>query len=555
MKVSVLDDKLGRSAELVDQRQSDDILNKMMDDWPSGSGATDGRILSSSRGKAEQVVANHIAMRDTDGLLGDGSTHPLSARRIRTRNADIHSRQTQKRSTPTRPTKQYRDTVPARGFSSLGRIETPEERGFSRTSGQASIASQIANDASIDQEIRRVTGNMDERQIAALIDVAANAFHEKIDRRPRLRVSSDELEKIIKDGGRHYGGNGSYSAAERAYHALIGIHPDVDDIDRPISGYVVHPDQDLAARNVMRRRGVQVGDAPMEWPTGSNPHGDIDADGDIEIILKPEVSGRTAYGFGYGIDDKTRPVWLNSSDHSAIADAIVHVDPATDPDGSKTRILNALAAYIDGNNGYFTDVGSVKPVANSQNEKTEDFGKRVASHAKASKPQRLGAHIMGGFVNEEVAGIMYPWSRISATSSDVDVSDVVNKEPVSDRLRRLGFTDAEIEYFYKVNGNRSLDYISSATMSSLREYRKAMQVKKDYEAKGIPDVSFSHPAGMDPMDVSSYWPNPTSGMTPEDALAKSINEEVDALVEKMLKEIRKTRGKLWAMKPKVGATA
>ena len=106
-----------------------------------------------------------------------------------------------------------------------------------------------------------------------------------------------------------------------------------------------------------------------------------------------------------------------------------------------------------------------------------------------------------------------------------------------------------------MNGNRSLDYISSATMSSLREYRKAMQVKKDYEAKGIPDVSFSHPAGMDPMDVSSYWPNPTSGMTPEDALAKSINEEVDALVEKMLKEIRKTRGKLWAMKPKVGATA
>ena len=358
----------------------------------------------------------------------------------------------------------------------------------------------------------------------------------------------------MSDGGRHYKDQGHFSSAERSYQTLIGIHPDTDDLDRPVSGYVVHPAQDLAARTEMRRRGIQVGDAPIEWPTGSNPHGDIDADGDIEVVLKPEVSGRTAYGMGYGIDNRTRPVWLNSSDSAAISEAIVHVDPATDPDGSQKRVLNALSAAVDGDLGYLTDTGSVKPAATSQNERTEDFGKRLSTHAKESKPQRLGAHIMGGFVNEEIAEIRYPWSKVSNSSSDMDISDVVNKEPVSDRLRRLGFTDQEIEYFYKVNGDRSLDYISSSTMASLKDYRKALAIQEDYKKRGIPNVSFMHPAGLDPLDVSSYAVDPGATTSIEAALAKAINEQVDEMLEKMLKQVRKTRGKLWEMRPKAGVS-
>lgn len=553
MSVSVLDDKLGRNAELSTQISSDDALEKMLDRWPSGSDAKEGRVLSSSRNKVEQVVATHAAMGEGTGRMSDGSTHPVSAGRIRLRNADIHDRHTSRGGSPTKPTKKYRDTTRTGGFASLGKIETPEERSFGRSAAHAEIISSIRVDSLIDPEVQRVIGDIDDRGVSKMVELAAANFHDGVDRRPRLRVSSGELDKVISDGGRGFTDKGHFSSAERQYQALIGIHPDTDDIDRPISGYVVHPAQDSAAREAMRRRGIQVGDSLMEWPTGQNPHGDIDADGDIEIVLKPEVSGRTAYGHGYGIDRQTRPVWLNSTDSDAIADALVHVDPSGDKDGSRNRVLNALSALIDGNNGYFTDSSSVKPVSTSQNEKTESFIKRVGEHVKASKPERLGAQIMGGFVNEEISEIRYPWSKISESSSDVDISDVVNKEPVSDRLRRLGFTDAEIEYFYKVNGDRSLDYISSATMGSLRDYRKAKEIKDAYESKGIPSVAFMHPAGMDPMDVSSYTPNPVPGMTPENALAKSVNEEVDAILEKMLKQLRKTRGKLWEMKPKEGA--
>ena len=553
MRVAVLDDKNGRRGELVQQDSADTTLERIIEDWPSGADAKEGRTMSMAKRKAEEVIASHLAMGEGKNELADGSTAPIATRRIRTRNADIHARQTKRGSSPTKPTSAYRNTVSTQGFGSLGRIETQEERNFGRTSAHSNVISSIRTDMSIDPEIQRIIGDMSDRDVSQMIDSMAIEFHEGVDRKPRLRVSNDELEKIISDGGRYYKNEDHFSTMEKKYQALIGIHPDTDEIDRPVSGYVVHPAQDLAARNEMRRRGVQVGDGPIEWPNGSNPHGDIGADGDIEVVLKPEVSGRTAYGFGYGIDDRTRPVWLNSSDHAAISDAIVHVDPATDPDGSRTRVLNSLSAVVDGDFGYLTDTGSVKPAATSQNERTEDFGKRLASHKKASKPQRLGAQIMGGFVNEEISEIRYPWSRVSGSSSDVDVSDVVNKEPVSDRLRRLGFTDAEIEYFYKVNGNRSLDYISSSTMASLKEYRKALEIKKDYEKRGIPNVSFMHPAGLDPLDVSSYSDNPVGKATIEGALAKAINAEVDEMLEKMLKQVRKTRGKIWEMKPKVGA--
>ena len=554
MRVSILGDKSGRSAQLFEQSTANETLNRIVDEWPLGTDPKQVKIMSMAKRKVEQEVAVHLAMGEGDGDLADGSTSPLAARRIRTRNADIHDRQVKRRSSPTKPTKQYRDTVPTRGFNSLGRIETQEERNFDRESSHANIVLGIRSDVSIDPEIQRLIGNMDERSISQMIDSVAVDFHEGVDRRPRLRVSDSELAKVISDGGRHYKDQGHFSSAERSYQTLIGIHPDTDDLDRPVSGYVVHPAQDLAARTEMRRRGIQVGDAPIEWPTGSNPHGDIDADGDIEVVLKPEVSGRTAYGMGYGIDNRTRPVWLNSSDSAAISEAIVHVDPATDPDGSQKRVLNALSAAVDGDLGYLTDTGSVKPAATSQNERTEDFGKRLSTHAKESKPQRLGAHIMGGFVNEEIAEIRYPWSKVSNSSSDVDISDVVNKEPVSDRLRRLGFTDQEIEYFYKVNGDRSLDYISSSTMASLKDYRKALAIQEDYKKRGIPNVSFMHPAGLDPLDVSSYAVDPGATTSIEAALAKAINEQVDEMLEKMLKQVRKTRGKLWEMRPKAGVS-
>jgi len=555
MKFTITEGKDGRRAEISEQRSANETLDRMIGQWPEGSDPKQNKIMSRTKRKVEEAVGAHQANTASSDDLPDGSTAPLAIARIRTRNADVHGQQVTRGGAPTKPTKKYRDSIASGKLRSAGRIETQEERNFSRASGHGKTVSGLSTDGAVDPEIRRAISDMDDRGVSQMLDTAAIQFHEGVDRRPRLRVSKNELGKIISDGGRHYKDQGHFSSIDRSYHAVIGIHPDTDDIDRPISGYVVHPAQDLAARTAMRRGGTQVGNGPMEWPAGANPHGDVNSDGEIEIVLKPEVSGRTAYGFGYGIDNSTRPVWLNSADQSAIADALIHIDPSADSDESRNRALNAISAVTDGNFGYFTDVNSAKPVATPQNERTDGYAKRATAHAKGSRPQRLGAQIMGGFVNEEIAEIRYPWSRISGSSSDVDISDVVNKEPVSDRLRRMGFTDAEIEYFYQVNGDRSLDYISSATMSSLRDYRKALEVRKDLGGKGVPEISFMHPTGFDPMDVSSYMANPGASDTVEKALARAINEEVDEILEKMLKQVRKTRGKIWSAKPRASVPA
>ena len=87
------------------------------------------------------------------------------------------------------------------------------------------------------------------------------------------------------------------------------------------------------------------------------------------------------------------------------------------------------------------------------------------------------------------------------------------------------------------------------------KFHEALEKKKDYEKRGIPNVSFMHPAGLDPLDVSSYSDKPVGKTTIESALAKEINSQVDEMLEKMLKQVRNTRGKIWEMKPKVGARA
>jgi hypothetical protein len=170
MRVAVLDDKNGRRGEMIHQDSADTTLERIIEDWPIGRDAKDGKIMSMSKRKAEEVIASHLAMGEGKNELADGSTAPIATRRIRTRNADIHARQTKRGSSPTKPTSTYRNTVSTQGLGSMGRIETQEERNFGRMSAHSNIVSAVRTDASIDPEIQRLIGGMDDRDISQMIE-------------------------------------------------------------------------------------------------------------------------------------------------------------------------------------------------------------------------------------------------------------------------------------------------------------------------------------------------------------------------------------------------
>jgi hypothetical protein len=358
-------------------------------------------------------------------------------------------------------------------------------------------------------------------------------LHDTVDRRPRVRTDSEQL----LEGTFSASGMARKNAVE--YHSRIGIHPDTPDEDRPVSGYVVHKSQRDMTVNALKKKGIVAGDMPFEYESENTPYGNIGADGDIELILRPEVSGRTAYGFGRGPDQQTRPVWMNSDDPDDIVDALLHPRG----DNYQTRFANAIISTEDNDLGSFLNTASVKPPKSSPDYETEID----KFNTDLSGQQPLGAHIMGGYKKEEISAVVHPWSKIQSSSKDVDISDAIQQEPISVKLSRLGFSPEEIQYFYSLNGN-SLGSINTSAMQQLRAYRKSQEISDRYKKMGIPEVQFSHKHGMDMLSPRAYSITNQDEGDVEDILRTRIQTEIDNELKAALKKIQKTRNELAEIK-------
>jgi hypothetical protein len=319
--------------------------------------------------------------------------------------------------------------------------------------------------------------------------------------------------------------------------ASNGITEDTKLDTHPVSGYVAHGVHEEKASELLRMQGIVTGDAPIEFDSSNHPYGSVGADGDIEVLLRPEVSGRTAYSLGRGIDNGKKPVWMNSDNASAISEALLPV--AENRKDNTAGISNALTAHLDNDLSAMNNMKVVKP-----NAKKPSYQEEMAD-ANFSGGQPYGEHILGGFNRDDVAEIRHPWSKIEKSSTDVDISDVAQKEPISEKLTRLGYSEEEINYFYSLKGRNGTSGIHTSAMKQLRNYRKSQTVKSDYEKMGVPSVSFPHKHGLDMHSPSSYSTNPTDrGKTVEAVLSKRIQQEIDAELEAAMKRIQKARAEL-----------
>ena len=355
----------------------------------------------------------------------------------------------------------------------------------------------------------------------------------------QIQVALENMVFEPRPGYYSFGQTGKPRKHAVEYQSRIGIHPDTPDSDRPVSGYVVHKSQRDMTVDALKKKGIVAGDMPFEYESEDTPMGNVGVDGDIEVILRPEVSGRTAYGFGRGPEQQTRPVWMNSDDPDDIMDALLH--PTSD--NYKTRFANAMIVADDNDIATFLNSKSIKPSKlNSNYESQLDSFK-----SDLSGQQPLGAHIMGGFKKEEISAVVHPWSKIQEASKDIDISDAIEQEPISEKLSRLGFSPEEIQYFYSLNGN-SLGSINTSAMQQLRAYRKSQEISEKYKKMGIPEVQFAHKHGLDMLSPRSYSTTNKDEGDVEDVLKERIQEEIDNELKAALKKIQKTRNELAEIK-------
>lgn len=313
----------------------------------------------------------------------------------------------------------------------------------------------------------------------------------------------------------------------REYAASIGLSPDIDDDMLPVSGYVVHKSQIAARQRAVRANGQGNANMNAVFEVGDEDiFGDgLTALGDIEVVLKPQVSNRTAYGRSDGITSGNKPVKLNSANKDDILDAMIGNPGKKSKRQNTETMLHLLGAAVDG------DYSKV-------NASFDENDRMIGAPNGTSTPKSrtpFEAQILGGFDIDEVEQVNYPASRLSAVSRDEDISDVVNERSIADRLRKAGFSEEEIEYFYSVNGAKNLN---TESMSRLREYRAAQKIKKQLTQSGFKKVKFAHRDGIDIEDPRSYAKGADLADNVEKVLRDQIMHEIRMSAQKALKGMR-----------------
>jgi DNA polymerase III epsilon subunit-like protein len=406
------------------------------------------------------------------------------------------------------------------------RIDTPENR--ERISEAASeVRSRMAQRAS---SIRERIGSRRRQQQSTEYEL--DPFGDMVPVSRTQNASSEEWDPFgdsLSSGGKVSGR--SASNLRKEYEKRIGLASG-NRATRPVYGYLVNKSQvDEKAKGAQKRTGVKPdGRTPFEVGDQDMLGDGLTALGDIEIVLKPEVSNRTAYGRGDSLSSGIRPVMMNSKDKEDIADAILN--PAG-PNSGRERLestIHMLNGYVDGN---FSKVNS----GIDQNGSFAKIGKADVSE-RPTVP--FEAQILGGFRADEIESINYPYSKIVKDSASADVSDILQEKSVKEKLSALGFTDQEIDYFYSIGAG---DGLSTESIRQLREYRTARKVTSRLESMGIGRVNVSHPDGISIMNPTTYDPSANPNADVEDVLKKRIDGEVNEYLEKMLKQMRSSKEK------------
>ena len=340
------------------------------------------------------------------------------------------------------------------------------------------------------------------------------------------KTEFDDFDALFSSGRR---AGRSSDVLRNEYNSRIGIGKSTPNSAKPVSGYVVHRshNEEKKRRIAASGKGNIGSDAIFEIGDSDLVGDGLTALGEIEVILKPEVSNRTAYGRGEALQSAHRPVAMNSSDPDDIADAIMNADGLSSKKQNTEAMLHLLGAKMGKN---FSSVNA----SMDENGKMAPVG---ATDLSTRSHEPLEAQILGGFKKNEVEGIHYPYTKVSKAAESEDISDVVSEKSLASKLEKLGFTPEEVAYFYSISGGKPLN---TASMVKLREYRAAKKIKEKYEGMGVGYVKFAHPQGINIENPRSYDKTASPTTKVDEILKRNIDLEVEAELKKTLDSIRKS---------------
>lgn len=365
-------------------------------------------------------------------------------------------------------------------------------------------------------DVKQLILSSTDDELLDIIEAQMVEFHKGVSKNVRVRVvGGEKLDSIFSDGRykttHEAQSSHSQPGVRREYENTIGMPKDLAPVYRPASGYITHPD----------------------WTEDGQGLG---AYGLTELILRPEVNGRTGYGTDDSFNTLLSPVAFGDDDPKAIFAALM---PANGKYDYKVD-SHTLGWLESARSGSFKNVNS----SYSGSPETLDSG-------TGSGHNYFEALILGGFEASEIERVKIRYNDLGDISTQEDVlegqfEDFVAEFLTGENLTRVGFSDVEIEYLKKiVDGHQATrgtplpGRFAVAGADRLREFRAAQARKSKFEEYGIavevtypPEVLQSIPynlRGLDLFDPVSY------GGKPGDDVETILKERFEA---GLLKEVR-----------------
>ena len=370
----------------------------------------------------------------------------------------------------------------------------------------------------IDPQVSEFMSTRTREQVGETIAKAAMTWHRGFDRRPRVALDTEELDNLITSGKHSRPdipeGDNSAIAMRKYYDLRNGFDINTPTSDRPVSGHLYHATHDDVVNDLITSLdGPNMERLPDFFdPQGPAPWGDsAQMGGDIDVVLRPEVSNRTHYGFGDAMTRGAVPVPMNSNN----ADEILAANTPRWNRGTE-----------DG------------PFSNTR--KMHDLLKAgITSNYRDLNPdgEHHEAQILGGIELDDVEFVRYPVNKLNWKNQQLTDRDVGSKDKSSRQaLRNAGFSESEIDYFYaavldgRVTGLRNVNW--------LRQNIAARKANERFERIGL-DVKFTNPDGIDLMNVDTFLTTGVSATNAAEAIRQRITMEIVNNAKELLVDLRR----------------
>lgn len=390
----------------------------------------------------------------------------------------------------------------------------------------------------IHPDVRRIILESSDEELMSIMQDTAMRFHEGVSRNIHVSIPNDHrFDAFLEEGYKtthKVASDHSGSDVRIKYELSAGFPPDLDPGLRPASGYVTHPDWQEANIEVFKRRnGVE----PTEFSEITREaYGNVGIYGKVDVILRPEVSGRAGYGQGDSLTTALLPTRFDETDPEKVFTAVVSA-------GGRERVMDRqVLALLEANRtGSFKYLNSLLDASNPEGEE---------------KPYRqyFEALIPGSFGVEDVAAVRMDYYELA--SRTISAQDKVSGKAALERtkqirdeffttekLQQMGFSDEEVQYILGMLDNyRNFDRtklsipsdLLSPELERLLDFRLANERKAFIEAKGI-EVQVTHFQSTNPFDPKTY------GGEPGDDIEKILFDQYVATLPERVRNDRATR--------------